>query len=137
MAQLTRHDLKISLLTVAMIFGGFAAQAGNESRSKAYPLQNGQFEVIADFSESSLYWCGAGTYALKTLSRPISDRVYVWASPSASAVQPVRKSVRFGFQPPPGVGAVSSISTDVAIVGNSLSVSQARETCNERTATSS
>jgi hypothetical protein len=110
-----------------------SALAGNESRSQAFPLPDQLFEVIADFSESSIYWCGAGTYAQTTLSKPQRDKIYVWQGPSASAAKPGQKSVRFGFRPPPGASLGSSLSTDVKIVGNALSVSQAREKCNERT----
>ena len=109
------------------------AQAGNESRSHAYAFSNDLVEVVADFSENSVYWCGAGTYAQNTLSKPATTMIYVWQGPSPSTARPGEKSVKFGFQPPPGVDPVSSLTTNVAIIGNALSVSSARQTCNERT----
>ena len=117
----------LTCLTAAPAIGG------NESRAKAYPLADGLFEVVADFSENAIYWCGAGTYAQSKLSRPVSDIIYVWQGPSPSTARPGERSVRFGLEPPAGFQRGSSYSTDVAIVGNFLTVAQARQTCNERT----
>ncbi len=129
---------KIRLVAAALCgpliaFAPELAQAGNESRSEAHPLPDGLFEVIADFSESAIYWCGAGTYAQNVLGRAQSDRIHVWRGPAPSQAKPGRKSVQFGLDAPPGTKSGSRFSTDVKIIGNSLSVSQAREKCNERT----
>lgn len=109
------------------------ALAGNESRSKAYPLSDGLFEVIADFSENAVYWCGAGTYARARLQSPTGQKIYVWQGPSPSVARAGQTSVRFGLQPPSGAADTVGFSTDVGIVGNSMTVAQARQTCNERT----
>ncbi|MFT7595222.1 MAG: hypothetical protein ACI8R4_002550, partial [Paracoccaceae bacterium] len=93
----------------------------------------GLIEVVADFSENSIYWCGAGTYARSKLTKPGTALIYVWQGPSPSAARPGEKSVKFGFQPPPGVDPVTGLTTDVSIIGNALSVVAARQTCNERT----
>ena len=110
-----------------------SAQAGNESRSKAYPLDNGLIEVIADFSENAIYWCGAGDFALTRLKKPANQRLYVWKGPSASTAKPGERAVTFGFERPPGATDGNSLTTDVRIIGNSLSVAQAKKTCDERT----
>ncbi|KUJ73615.1 hypothetical protein AVO45_13505 [Ruegeria marisrubri] len=110
------------------------AQAGNESRSKAYQLDSGLIEVIADFSENAIYWCGAGDYALTRLKKPANQRLYVWKGPSASTAQPGERAVTFGFERPPGAAEVSTLTNDVKLIGNSLSVAQAKKTCDERTA---
>lgn len=109
------------------------ASAGNESRSHAFAMANGLVEVVADFSENSIYWCGAGTFARSDPSIPGTAKIYVWEGPSPSTARTGEKSVKFGFQPPPGVTPVADLTTDVTIVGNFLSVVEARQTCNERT----
>ncbi|MCE8521573.1 hypothetical protein KBY24_10725 [Ruegeria pomeroyi] len=111
---------------------GAAALAGNESRSVAYPLPGGLIEVVADFSENSIYWCGAGDHALNQMRKPGNQRLYVWKGPSPSTAQPSAQAVTFGFTPPPQ-GPASSLTNDVGIIGNTLSVSQAKKTCDERT----
>ena len=109
------------------------ASAGNESRSHAFAMANGLVEVVADFSENSIYWCGAGTFARSDPSIPGTAKIYVWEGPSPSVARPGEKSVKFGFRPPPDVTPAVGLTTDVTIVGNSLSVVDARQTCNERT----
>ena len=110
------------------------AWGGNESRSAAYDLGNGLIEVVADFSENAIYWCGVGDYALLRLSKRANTRVYVWKGPAPSTARPGERAVTFGFTPPPEAKAGSSFTTDVSIIGNSLSVGQAKRTCDERTA---
>ncbi len=122
-----------SALAISLILLATTVHAGNESRSQAYPLANGLIEVVADFSENSIYWCGAGDYALTRLSKPATDRLYVWQGPAASTARPGERAVTFGFESPPGIGEVSSLTNDVTLVGNSLSVAQAKKTCDERT----
>lgn len=107
---------------------------GNESRSAAYEVGNGLIEVIADFSENAIYWCGVGDYALLRLSKRGNTRIYVWKGPSPSTARPGERAVTFGFTPPPGTSTGRSLTTDVSLVGNSLSVGQAKRTCDERTA---
>lgn len=109
------------------------AVAGNQSRVEYFPLDNNLVEVIADFSENSIYWCGAAVYALSTRTNTTTDMIYVWQGPSASIAKPGETAVQFGFQPPPGEGLRSGFTNDVRLVGNSMTVSQARQTCNERT----
>lgn len=120
-------------LAAAAALAAGSALAGNESRAHAYPLQNGLVEVVADFSENSIYWCGAATYALSRLSKPGTDTIWIWQGPSPSAAKPGERSVKFGFEPPPGVDTAQALTNDVGIVGNALSVAQAKQTCNERT----
>ncbi|HCE71223.1 hypothetical protein KQ247_05430 [Ruegeria pomeroyi] len=111
---------------------GAVALAGNESRSIAYSLPGGLIEVVADFSENSIYWCGAGDHALNKMRKPGNQRLYVWKGPSPSIAQPGGRAVTFGFTPPPQ-GASPALTNDVGIIGNTLSVSQAKKTCDERT----
>jgi len=121
------------LLTVPLALAASPVVAGNESRSAAYALSDGLFEVVADFSENAIYWCGAGTFARSTLQSPAGQKIYVWQGPSASVARPGERAVRFGLTPPPGAGGGAGFSTDVGIIGNAMSVAQARQTCNERT----
>ena len=121
------------VLTVTLALGAAPATGGNESRSQAFALPDGLFEVVADFSENAIYWCGAGTYAQATLSGSAGQKIYVWQGPSASVARPGQQAVRFGLTPPPGGASGPGFSTDVSIVGNVMSVAQARQTCNERT----
>ncbi|TMV04769.1 hypothetical protein FGK63_16935 [Ruegeria sediminis] len=121
------------VLSFTCLFAVQESRAGNESRSAAYPLANGLIEVVADFSENAIYWCGAGDYALRRLSKRGTERIYVWQGPAASTARPGERAVTFGFERPPGVEQVNSLTNDVSIVGNSLSVAQAKKTCDERT----
>lgn len=131
--KMTRHTIPTAL-AASLLISAQTATAGNESRSKAYPLSNGLIEVVADFSENAVYWCGVGDYALLKLSKRGSDRIYVWQGPAQSAARPGQRAVTFSFQPPRGKAGSTPLTTDVNIIGNSLSVSQAKRTCDERTA---
>ncbi|MFT7597035.1 MAG: hypothetical protein ACI8R4_004378 [Paracoccaceae bacterium] len=51
--------VSVTVLCTAMMVTQ-PAQAGNESRSHAFAMADGLIEVVADFSENSIYWCGAG-----------------------------------------------------------------------------
>lgn len=121
---------------LSLALGSLAAQthAGNESRAEAFAFDRDQIEVIADFSESAIYWCGAATYVFANAPDASGQRIFVWQGPSDSRARPGQKSVKFALRPPPGIGAVSSLSTDVGIIGNSMSAAQALQTCNERSA---
>ncbi len=111
-----------------------AANAGNESRFEAFPISADQFEIVAEFSENAIYWCGAAVYAQNWLSKSATQKIYVVRGPSPSTGKPGDVAVRFGFTPPPGGAAASSYSNDVDIVGNVLSLTQARQGCTERSA---
>ncbi|MEX0281843.1 MAG: hypothetical protein AB3N13_11735 [Arenibacterium sp.] len=108
--------------------------AGNESRMEAFPYKNGLVEVVADFSEDAIYWCGAARFVQTELTGDRPKRIYVWQGPSASASKPGEKSVKFGFTPPETSGNTPSFSNSVDYVGNSMSLAQASQTCNERSA---
>ena len=107
---------------------------GTNSRFQAFPVDNGLFEIVAEFSENAIYWCGAAVYAASNLSKPSNQRIYVWEGPSGSTAKPGDVAVRFGFTPPPGGKATNIFSNDVDIVGNSLSLTQAQQGCSERSA---
>lgn len=121
------------VIATAMIGLPTIGHSGNESRSDAYDIGNGLLEVIADFSENAIYWCGAGDYALRRLSTSGNARLYVWSGPAPSKAQPGQRAVTFAFSPPPGVAPSTTFTTDVSIIGNSLTVAQAKRTCDERT----
>lgn len=108
------------------------AYGGNESRYRAFDLGDGTFEVVADFSENAIYWCGASLFARDTLGRPVTQRIYVLGAPAPSRAAPGERAVRFGLAPPSS-GAVSSYTNSVSVVGNALTVSQAFGGCSERT----
>lgn len=110
------------------------AFAGNESRMEVFPYKDGLIEVVADFSEDSIYWCGAAQFVQTELSGKRPKRIYVWQGPSASASKPGEKSVKFGFAPPENAGDAPGFSNSVNYVGNSMSFAQASQTCNERSA---
>lgn len=126
-----KHPLPLFVAVTLMV--PTVTWSGNESRSAAYEVGNGLIEVVADFSENAIYWCGVGDYALLRLSKRGNTRVYVWNGPAPSKARPGERAVTFGFAPPPGASTASSLTTDVSIIGNSLSVSQAKRTCDERT----
>ena len=122
----------ISLFAAAVI-AAVPAIAGNQSRVESYTYGDGLVEVVADFSEDAIYWCGAAEYARNSADVPGNSNIYVWQGPSASTARPGEKSVKFGFAPPPS-GEIDSLTGDVETVGNFMSINQARQTCNERTA---
>ena len=126
----TRNVALAGILTLA----AQAAQAGNESRFEAFAVPGGLFEVVADFSENAIYWCGAAVYSQSQLSKSATQRIYVWKGPSPSVAKPDDVSVQFGFTPPPGAGAGNTYTNDVSVVGNSLSLIQAQQGCTERSA---
>ncbi|SLN59696.1 hypothetical protein TRL7639_03280 [Falsiruegeria litorea R37] len=127
-----KFNLITLLVSLAML--PTVTLAGNESRSAAYDIGDGLIEVVADFSENAIYWCGVGDYALLRLSKRGNARIYVWRGPAPSTARPGERAVTFGFTPPPGASTGTSFTTDVSLVGNSLSVGQAKRTCDERTA---
>ena len=122
--------MRLLALTCAALAAA-PALAGNESRADAYAYDNGLVEVVADFSENAIYWCGAAQYALARSDRP--DRLYVWQGPSPSRARPSQSSVKFGFTPPPQ-GRAGGFTTDVSQIGNSMSFTAALQSCNERSA---
>ena len=63
------------------------------------------------------------------LGKPATQDLYVWRGRAPGAAG--RSSVRFAFEAPPG-GAVRTASTTVSVIGNRLSVAQARQTCFDR-----
>lgn len=111
-----------------------AAAAGNESRMEAFAYEGGLVEVVADFSEDAIYWCGAARYAQSDRTGQRPKRIYVWQGPSASRAKPGQTSVKFGFTPPKDGDDAPQFSNSVAYVGNSMSLAQASQTCNERSA---
>ena len=116
----------------AALLLGAAALADNRSRVEAFTLPDGTFEVVADFSEDALYWCGASE-AARAVARG-TDRLYVLAGPGPSSARPGERAVRFGLTPPAGAEAATGFSGSVDRIGNSLTVAQAAQTCNERSA---
>lgn len=114
----------------ALTLTSLAAQAGNQSRAEAFRLADGTIEVVAAFSENQLYWCGASLAARSVASG--TDRIYVLQGPAPSTAVPGRTAVRFGLNPPAQAGNVASFTNSVELVGNSLTVVQAAQTCNER-----
>ena len=126
MLKLTKIGVLVALLTPSF------ASAGNESRQEAFAIDQGLVEVIADFSENAIYWCGAALFARQQGNTNQPDRIYVWQGPSASKSKPGEKSVKFGFTPPPSGASGPTLSTSGSVVGNSLSLVSALQTCNER-----
>jgi len=121
------------LACLAALFTASVAQADNRSRVDAFVLNDGTFEVVAQFSEDALYWCGASEAArLANLSN--GQRLYVLGGPVPSQSKPGRQAIRFGVTAPAGTTAGGGFTNSVEVVGNSLTVSQARQTCNERSA---
>lgn len=117
----------------ALTLTSLPADADNRSRVDAFVLADGTFEVVAQFSENALYWCGASEAARKA-SVGTTQRLYVLQGPSPSQAVPGARAVRFGVTPPVGATAAPGFSNSVDVVGNSLTVIQARKTCDERSA---
>lgn len=125
-----QHTLTLPAIMLALIPA--IAPAGVSDPNEIFVRPDNQFEVITQKSPApSDYWCAAGTYAVSRLSKPVTQPIYVWRGRSDSQAQPGKTAVLFAFTPPPG-GAVSSYSNSVDIVGNSLSVAQARQSCSDR-----
>ena len=99
-AALPKQRLTCILLGISIGAAATISWAGNESRYEAFPLDDGLFEVVADFSENAIYWCGAGLYAQKQMKKSATERIYVWRGPGPSNAKPNDVSVRFGFTPP-------------------------------------
>lgn len=114
--------------------GASAAQAGNESRFKAYALNTDSFEIVAEFSENAIYWCGAAVYAQSKLGKHNGTRIWVLRGPAPSQAKPGEVAVSFGFARPDGASDAPRYTNDVDIVGNSLTLSQAQQGCTERSA---
>ncbi len=129
--MMTRH--LAGLACAAALFTVSAAHADNRSRVESFALSDGTFEVVALWSESALYWCGA-SLAARDAGISESQRLYVQAGIERSSAVPGARAVRFSPTPPAGVGNVSTFSNSVNIIGNSLTVAQAYQTCTERTA---
>jgi hypothetical protein len=127
-----RRTSTICAIAAGLLAAG-AAQADNTSRYDAFPITDNQFEIVADFSENAIYWCGAGDFAIRKLEKDATEKIYVLRGPAQSRAKPDRQAVLFGFAPP-DAGEAQTFTNDVSIVGNSLSVSQAKQTCSERSA---
>ncbi len=127
MRNLILHTVALATLTIS----ASSALADNRSRVNAFVLNDGSFEVVADFSENALYWCGA-SQAAKKAALPNTQRLYVLNGPAPSQAVPGAQAVRFGVTAPQGAPAGGSFTNSVEVVGNSLTVFQAQQTCNER-----
>lgn len=118
-------------LTVALCVGtASAALAGYANAFSIAPLSGDRFQVRANISPgTSTFWCGAASYAGQQLSLPGTQRLYVTDARSTHSEGSV---VSFGLTPPTS-GAVQSVSNSVDLVGNNLSVTQARQHCYDKT----
>lgn len=108
-----------------------SALADNRSRTQGFLLPDGTIEAVPNFSEDQLYWCGASEAARQVASG--TDRLYVIDAPGPSQSVPGAIGARFSLTPPPG-GPVSSFTNSVEVIGNTMTVAQAAQTCNERSA---
>ena len=120
-------------LTLALPTEGLAFKAKNFL--KVYPEGNGQFEVIsrAGVSPGDL-WCAAGDYALRELRAAGNQRVYlVEGRHKARTVTVNRFGYSFSLTPPPEAEAFRNrpLLLNMRNIGDSLSVSFAREYCND------
>ncbi len=128
-----RRKISSFLAATALTAAASTAFADNRSRVDAFVLSDGTFEVVAEFTENAIYWCGASE-AAREAALPNTQRLYVLSGPAPSQAVPGARAVRFGVTPPAGTTSGSSFSNSVDVVGNSLTVFQARQTCNERSA---
>ena len=128
-----RKAIQGYMASAALVFMASSALADNRSRVDAFVLNDGTFEVVAEFTENALYWCGASE-AARIAALPNTQRLYVLNGPAPSQAVPGARAVRFGVTPPDGGASGSSFTNSVNVVGNSLTVFQARQTCNERSA---
>lgn len=126
--MIQRHGFAACVMAVCMT----PADAGNESRFEAFKLSADRFEIVADFTENAIYWCGASIYARDRLGAKATQKIYVIQGPAPSSARPDRVSVRFSLTPPPQTDSASTYSNSVGIVGNALSVAQASGGCTER-----
>lgn len=124
-----RSLILTALIGVGALVTAAPATADNRSRTEAFRLSDGTIEVVAQFSENQLYWCGASEAARAIASG--TSRLYVIQGPAPSRSVPGRNAVRFSLNAPQGA-PVSTFTNSVEVVGNSLTVAQAAQTCNER-----
>ena len=122
---------RLSLAVLSITLAATTALAGNESRYSAYPLTGRAFEVVAEFSENAIYWCGASLYARAELGAAATQMIFVLRGPAPSQARPGQKSVTFTLTPPDGTPA-QSYTNSVTLIGNALSVTQAYGGCSER-----
>lgn len=115
-------------VTLSVTLVASPLSAHNESRATAHALDADRFEVIAEYLDNSVYWCGAASYAIRDLAKPTNQPIYVLQGPAPSRAKPGETAVTFGFSPPAS-GANSGLTNAVDRVGNTLSVGAARQTC--------
>ncbi len=118
--------MKTTLLAIAVSAAAGTPGIALTVYSSSYdvdPASDGTFEIVSDISRDAIFWCGAASHAATALSKSNSEKIYVWRGRLA---KPDGSAVRFGFAPPSG-GEVSGYSASVEIVGNALSVVQARQ----------
>lgn len=119
-------------IAVCVAGAGSAALAAYAAATTITPQAGDSFDVRANISPgTSTFWCGAAVHAQSALDLPANTRLYVVAPRRSGAEGSV---VRFGLTPPQG-GAVQSASTSVDLVGNALSVAQAKQFCYDKTIT--
>lgn len=122
----------LALVALTLAGGTKAAQAGYANAYSVTPLPAGGFQITANISPgASSFWCGAATYAQSRLSQAATQRIYVTAARRTHGDGSV---VGFALTPPES-GAVQSVSHSVDLVGNNLSVTQARQYCYDKTIT--
>lgn len=127
-------------LSTALSAGALVLAAGQASATKPglfydiVPISASTFEVISKVNAgSSLYWCGAGAYALAYLKAGGSQRIYVSRSLGPSQSGSARPAVQFSLQPPAGVSTQPGFGVSVDRVGENLSAAQARSYCENKT----
>ncbi|MBA83988.1 hypothetical protein ACSSNL_02665 [Thalassobius sp. S69A] len=126
---------KLAAFTLSVLVA-MPAQARNlEYFLQAKPLPGGQeFEVInRPGTGPALFWCGAGTYALRKLG--LNDRIYLVQGRAPSVTDPGASAVTFTVNPDhPVVGIYQHSGWSVSIKdpGYNLSVSSARQFCFEK-----
>lgn len=145
-AQISRRSSSQGKMKLSGKFAAFSVsllvampvQARNlEYFLKTYPLSGGQeFEVLnRPGTGPSLFWCGAGTHAVRKLGLGMMDRIYLVQGRAPSVTRPGETAVTFTVDPHhPVVGKHQDEGWSLSITdpGFNLSVGSARQYCYEK-----
>ncbi|WP_170775789.1 hypothetical protein [Ruegeria lacuscaerulensis] len=89
------------------------------------PEEGGVYRVEpVGISSAPVYWCGIGDYAVQTLGKARTQRIYI-----AEAYVPGARTVKFSFDPPADIDTTPGYSLTVNRVGENLSASRAENLC--------
>ena len=123
-------------LSTAIPTSAFAFQAWNGLRVN--PEGPAAFEVVQRYGRigATDIWCAAGDYALRALGMPGSQRVYLTEGKHFARTETrERYAYSFSLTPPPEAEQLAgqlALTLNLKRIGDSLSVTSARQYCDTR-----